>query len=256
MRITTRYDEADFAQALMGVMHETGHALYERGLPAAWARQPVGEAGRHGGAREPEPDRRNAGLPVGRLPGLARARVARRCSAATRRPMAGDNLARLWRRVARGLIRVDADEMTYPAHVILRFRLERAMVAGDLGVADLPGAWNDGHGDAARHRAARTTRAGCLQDIHWYDGGARLFPELHDGRDGGGAVDGGGAAGGAGPRCGARARRAWARSLVGCGRMCMAWAACSASTTCCVHATGKPLDPLDFEAHLTARYLT
>jgi carboxypeptidase Taq len=52
VRLTTRYDEADFSKALMGALHETGHALYKRGLPAEWRRQPVGAA-RHGGAREP-----------------------------------------------------------------------------------------------------------------------------------------------------------------------------------------------------------
>ena len=59
-------------------------------------------------------------------------------------PYRADNLARLWRRVERSFIRVDADEMTYPAHVILRFRLEQALIDGSLAVADLPGAWNDG----------------------------------------------------------------------------------------------------------------
>ena len=58
-------------------------------------------------------------------------------------PYDAANLAGLWRRVGRGFIRVDADELTYPAHVILRFRLERALIAGDLAVADLPGAWNE-----------------------------------------------------------------------------------------------------------------
>ena len=59
-------------------------------------------------------------------------------------PYAPANLSRLWRHVGRGFIRVEADEMTYPAHVILRFRLEQALVSGDLAVADLPGAWRDG----------------------------------------------------------------------------------------------------------------
>jgi carboxypeptidase Taq len=85
------------------------------------------------------------------------------------------NLARLWRRVERGFIRVEADEMTYPAHVILRFRLERAMIAGDLRVRDLPGAWAEG----LRSLLGITPpddRLGCLQDIHWYDGLFGYFP--------------------------------------------------------------------------------
>ena len=73
-----------------------------------------------------------------------------------------------------GLIRVDADEVTYPAHVILRYRLERAMIAGDLPPATCPAR---GPRDRAtdRHCAARD-REGCLQDIHWYDGHWGYFP--------------------------------------------------------------------------------
>ena len=90
-------------------------------------------------------------------------------------PYRPDNLARLWRRVQRGFIRVDADEMTYPAHVILRFRLEQALVAGSLAVADLPGAWNDGF-RALLGMVPPDDARGCLQDIHWYDGAFGYFP--------------------------------------------------------------------------------
>ena len=91
---------------------------------------------------------------VGRLPVLARAASCTRTFGGDPAAYAPANLARLWRRVARGFIRVDADEMTYPAHVILRFRLEQALIAGDLAVADLPGAWNEGLARAARPHAA------------------------------------------------------------------------------------------------------
>ena len=97
-----------------------------------------------------------------------------RRSAASRR-LRPDNLARLWRRVERGFIRVDADEMTYPAHVILRFRLEQALVAGSLAVADLPGAWNEGFRSLLGIVPPDDAR-GCLQDIHWYDGAFGYFP--------------------------------------------------------------------------------
>jgi carboxypeptidase Taq len=78
-------------------------------------------------------------------------------------------------RVQRSLIRVDADEVTYPAHVILRYRLERAMVAGDLVPADLPGAWAEGL-QRLLGIAPASDREGCLQDIHWYDGVWGYFP--------------------------------------------------------------------------------
>jgi carboxypeptidase Taq len=86
-----------------------------------------------------------------------------------------DALYRRQIRVQRSLIRVDADEVTYPAHVILRYRLERAMLAGDLVPADLPGAWAEGL-QGLLGIAPANNGEGCLQDIHWYDGVWGYFP--------------------------------------------------------------------------------
>ena len=74
-----------------------------------------------------------------------------------------------------GPIRVDADEVTYPAHVILRYRLEQAMIAGDLAPRDLPGPWADGLRELIGV-VPRSDREGVLQDIHWYDGNWGYFP--------------------------------------------------------------------------------
>ncbi|MBT1315031.1 hypothetical protein JQN09_24495, partial [Phocaeicola dorei] len=78
-------------------------------------------------------------------------------------------------RVGRSFIRVEADEMTYPAHVLLRFRLEQALLSGDLAVADLPGAWNEGFAKLLGITPPDDAR-GCLQDIHWFDGAIGYFP--------------------------------------------------------------------------------
>jgi carboxypeptidase Taq len=89
--------------------------------------------------------------------------------------MSAENLYRRAIHVERGYIRVDADEVTYPLHVILRYRLEKAMLDGDLEVADLPGAWNEG----MRELLGLTPpddRLGCLQDIHWSVGAIGYFP--------------------------------------------------------------------------------
>jgi carboxypeptidase Taq len=173
VRITTRYDEADFTGALLGVLHETGHAMYERHLPAPWARQPVGEA---------------AGMAVHESQSLIvemqacrRDSFLRFLAPELRAAFGGDpafepeNLGLLWRRVKRGFIRVDADEVTYPAHVILRFRLEQALISGDLALADLPGAWNEGLFGLLGITPGNDAE-GCLQDIHWYDGAFGYFP--------------------------------------------------------------------------------
>ena len=174
VRITTRYDEADFTSSLMGVMHETGHALYERGLPKEWRRQPVGEA---------------LGMSIHESQSLLiEMQVCRsREFLAFAAPLMRDafdgagaawepkNLYRLHTLVKPDFIRVDADEVTYPAHVILRTRLEQALLGGEMSLDDLPSAWNDG----LRQLLGITPpddRRGCLQDLHWFDGGWGYFP--------------------------------------------------------------------------------
>ncbi len=174
VRITTRYDEADFARSLMGVLHETGHGLYEAGLPREWRRQPVGNA---------------RGMVLHESQSLLMEMQACRSDAflefAAPRMRAAfgkdgpawteANLHRIYTRVAPGFIRVDADEVTYPLHIMLRYRLERAMLAGDLALADLPGAWNDGMRELLGV-VPPDDGLGCLQDIHWPDGGWGYFP--------------------------------------------------------------------------------
>ncbi len=174
LRITTRYDEADFARALMGTLHETGHALYEAGLPKAWRRQPVGEAR---GMAMHESQSLLLEMQVCRSREFVAfaAPIVRANLAGEGPAWSADNLYRLGIRVTRGFIRVDADEVTYPCHVILRYRLERAMIAGDLALEDLPGAWNDGTKDLLGVVPPNHT-LGCLQDIHWYDGAWGYFP--------------------------------------------------------------------------------
>jgi carboxypeptidase Taq len=173
-RITTRYNANDFARSLMGVLHETGHALYTRGLPMAWRHQPVGDA-RGMSIHESQSLLMEMQLCRSREFLSFAAPILRQCFAGSGPAWEAENLYRLGTRVARSFIRVDADEVTYPAHVILRYRLERAMIGGDLGLADLPDAWNQG----MKHLlgvAPPDDRQGCLQDIHWYDGGFGYFP--------------------------------------------------------------------------------
>src|SRR5262249_47784260 len=88
---------------------------------------------------------------------------------------AADNLRRLYARVQPGFIRIEADEVCYPSHVILRYRLEKALIAGELGLNDLPGAWSDGMQELLGIRPPND-REGCLQDIHWFAGAWGYFP--------------------------------------------------------------------------------
>jgi len=174
VRITTRYDESDFARALIGVLHETGHALYQRGLPAEWRLQPVGRA-RGMAVHESQSLLLEMQVCRSRAFLTFAAPILREAFAGDGPGWEADVLFRRQIRVHRGLIRVDADEVTYPAHVILRYRLERAMLAGDLVPADLPGAWADGLCQLLGI-VPSSDREGCLQDIHWYDGVWGYFP--------------------------------------------------------------------------------
>ncbi|MGH7014488.1 MAG: carboxypeptidase M32 [Stellaceae bacterium] len=252
VRITTRYDEADFARALMGVLHETGHALYERGLPAAWRRQPVGDAR---GMSIHESQSLLVEMQVCRSREFLEfaAPILRDCFGGSGHEWSAENLYRLGTRVARSLIRVDADEVTYPAHVILRYRLERALISSELALADLPEAWSEGL-ERLLAVAPSDDRNGCLQDIHWYDGAWGYFPTytlgamiaaqlFHAAKQAVPAIPGAVARGDFAPLL------AWLRANVhGLGSRYSA-------RDLLVRATGKPLDAAIFEGHLRARYL-
>ena len=253
VRITTRYDEADFSRGLMGVLHETGHALYERGLPAAWRRQPVGRAR---GMSVHESQSLLVEMQVCRSRAFFTFAAPRIRAAFGREGQAwsAENLHRHYSRVERGFIRVDADEVSYPAHVILRYRLERALIAGDLAPADLPGAWADGL-KALLGIVPPDDRRGCLQDIHWYDGAwgyfptytlgamtaAQVFAAAHKSLDG---LDLQIASGEFAPLV------AWL------GREVHGRASLLDTDALLVAATGSSLDPEVFQRHLANRYLS
>lgn len=251
VRITTRYDERDFTGALMGVLHETGHALYERGLPADWRLQPAGQAR---GMSLHESQSLLIEMQACRSRPFLRWLAPRLEGAFGADPAwEPENLYALATRIRPGFIRVDADEVTYPAHVVLRYRLERAMVAGELHPADLPAAWNEGM-RALIGLVPPSDREGCLQDIHWYDGAwgyfptytlgamtaAQLFeaacverPEIPDALGEGDFAP----------------LVAWLRRRVhGQGSLLPAAALIE-------QATGRPLDPAIFRGHLERRYL-
>jgi carboxypeptidase Taq len=174
VRITTRYNEADFASALMGVMHETGHALYEQGRPQAYLSQPVSMA-RGMSVHESQSLLMEMQACRSReFIGYA-APILRAAFGGSGPAWEADALWRRYTRVERGFIRVDADEVTYPAHVILRYRLEKALIADTMPLSELPAAWNAGMQELLGVTPP-DDRLGCLQDIHWPSGGWGYFP--------------------------------------------------------------------------------
>ena len=175
IRITTRYDEADILSGLMGVLHETGHALYEAGLPEDWRYQPAGQAT---GMALHESQSLLIEMQACRSPAFMRFLAPLMQEQLGGGATAGADAEQLYRRaihVEPGYIRVDADEVTYPAHIMLRYRLERALIAGDLAVAEIPGAWAEIHEALLGLRPASHAE-GCLQDIHWSLGELGYFP--------------------------------------------------------------------------------
>ncbi len=252
LRITTRYDEGDFTSAIMAVLHETGHALYDHGLPRAWRHQPVGEA---------------LGMSIHESQSLIVEMQACRSRAfmafaapLMREAFAGEgeawepeNLYRLQTRVAPSLIRVEADEVTYPLHILLRTRLERLLIAGELEAGDLPGAWAEGMREGLGITPP-DDRDGCLQDIHWVEGIFGYFPTYTLG-----------AVTAAQLYQAARRDEPELETALGEGdfRPLLGWLAENVHSLASsldaralvVQASGKPLDADDFEAHLRARYL-
>ncbi len=252
VRITTRYREDEFLSSLMGVLHETGHALYELDLPAAWQTQPVGRA-RSMGVHESQSLSIEMQLSRSR-PFIDFALPRWKAAFGNDGPAwQVDNIVRRVQRVERGLIRVDADEVTYPMHVVLRFELERSLVAGDLRVADLPGAWRDGM-RARLGIVPDDDRDGCMQDIHWTDGAFGYFPsytlgamiaaQLFDAmRSDHGDLDERVRSGDIGVVTG------WLREKV------HQHASLYDTGTLISKATGRPLDARSFLAHLRRRYV-
>ena len=174
IRITTRFDPNDAFQGLLGALHETGHAMYDLGLPEEWRDQPVG---------------RDRGMALEESQSLLLEMIVVRSRAFVQylRPLLEkhlgvsgpewepENVYRHLTRVKRSLIRVEADELTYPAHIMVRYDLEKRLLSGDLRVTDLPAAWNEGM-EARLGLRPQTDVEGCLQDVHWAVGSFGYFP--------------------------------------------------------------------------------
>jgi carboxypeptidase Taq len=173
-RITTRWDEHFLPTALFGVLHEAGHGLYEQGLPREWYGLPPGEAASLG---IHESQSRLWENMVGRSSAFWRwcFPLARRSFPEALAGATADDVQRSLMTVAPSFIRVEADEVTYNLHVMMRFDLERAVVQGTLPVADLPEAWDDRFTKDFGIRPPSAAE-GVLQDIHWSAGLIGYFP--------------------------------------------------------------------------------
>lgn len=171
VRITTRVEPGDLLAGLGGTIHETGHALYEQGLPDRFFGMGVDDAASLG-LHESQSRFWENGI------GRSRAfcawlapKLGEQCDVS----VDAESLYRAANRVRRGLIRVNADEVTYNLHIIARFELELALCEGRLAVDDLPAAWDDTYERLLGVRPAHAGE-GVLQDVHWSGAAFGYFP--------------------------------------------------------------------------------
>lgn len=252
LRLTTRYREDDFAQSLMGTIHETGHARFEQNLPREWLGQPIGQA-RSYGIHESQSLSFEMQLARGRaFLGLLAPMLAEHLG--SQAAFEADNLGLLFTRVKPGFIRVEADEVTYPAHVMLRFEIERALIEGEIEAADIPGLWDSKMQALLGLDTRGNFTDGCMQDAHWTEGAFGYFPSYTLGAMY--AAQWFAAMRRATPDLDARIARGdlapvfdWLRANI--------WSqACRWETPELVRrASGEALNPAHFRAHLETRYL-
>jgi carboxypeptidase Taq len=173
-RITTRYNPRFFNESFFGILHESGHGIYEQSLPAEHHGTPRGSAaslGVHESQSRLWENQVGRSRPFwehfypkaqGQFPGaLGDVKL--------------DDFLFAINDVRASFIRVEADEATYNLHIVLRFEMEQALLAGDLQPADVPAAWNEKF-EKAFGLTPSDDAQGCLQDIHWSFGGLGYFP--------------------------------------------------------------------------------
>jgi carboxypeptidase Taq len=172
-RLTTRYDEHDFTESLYGVLHEAGHGLYDQGLSREHHGTPLGSAvsmGIH------ESQSRLWENHVGRSVAFWEHWHPRACHHfPALKKFSPERINDAVNRVAPSFIRVEADQVTYDLHIILRFELELKLVSGELKVVDVPAVWNEEFEKMLGLKVPDAAR-GCLQDIHWSLGAFGYFP--------------------------------------------------------------------------------
>jgi carboxypeptidase Taq len=173
-RITTRYNAKHFNEAFFGVLHESGHGMYEQGLDPEHVGTPAGMAlslGIHESQSRLWENQVGRGRPFWEhfFP------RGKQVFLDALRDVSLDDWMFAINDVRPSFIRVEADEATYNLHILLRFELERAILKGDLKVADVPRVWNEKF-KAFFGLTVPSDAQGCLQDVHWSFGGIGYFP--------------------------------------------------------------------------------
>ncbi len=173
-RLTTRYREDDFIGSLWGIIHETGHGRYEQNLPREWLGQPVAWA-RSAGIHESQSLSFEMQIGLSHpFVGLLAPIMAKYFG--EQDAFEPDNLYRWLTRVQPSFIRVEADELTYPLHIILRYRIERDLIEGRVEADDIPALWDAAMAELLDVDTRGNYQNGCMQDVHWGEGLFGYFP--------------------------------------------------------------------------------
>lgn len=176
VRMTTRYTTADFLSSLMGILHETGHGLYEQNLPKEWSHWPLGKAR---GMAIHESQSLFVEKQIARSPEFWEWAIPHVREHLGEEALAGWGLEDVLAHVhfiGRGLIRVDADEATYPLHVILRYEIEKDLIEGKLAPKEVPEIWDAKMRDYLGLPTIDDPGNGPMQDVHWPSGAFGYFP--------------------------------------------------------------------------------
>lgn len=176
VRMTTRYTTAEFLSSLMGIIHETGHGLYEQGLPKEWSHFAVGKAR---GMSFHESQSLFVEKQIGRSAEFwewAMPLVREHLGPAAIDGWEIEDLLLHVHEVKTGLIRVDADETTYPLHVILRYEIEKGLVEGTIRPRDVPEEWHARMSEYLGLSTRDNYKDGPMQDVHWPSGAFGYFP--------------------------------------------------------------------------------
>jgi carboxypeptidase Taq len=174
VRLTTRYETGEFISSLLGAIHETGHGRYEQNRPRDWLGQPVSQA-RSMAIHESQSLAFE--MQLGRHPGfVAQLAPMIRRAFGDQPAFADDNLLKLVTRVKPGRIRVDADEVTYAAHVMLRYGIERRLIEREIEPDDVAALWDEGMAELLGQDTRGDHRDGAMQDVHWPEAMFGYFP--------------------------------------------------------------------------------
>src|SRR5690606_5463659 len=174
IRMTTRFDADNPLDALFSSIHETGHGLYEQGLPLDRQGTPLGQAVGMG-VHESQSRLWENQVARGRAFWRFFEPRFREAFPAQLAGVSSDELYLAVNAIEPTLIRVDADEIHYNLHIVLRFELEQRLFNGELSVADLPAAWNARSRELLGLTPPDDAR-GVLQDVHWSGGAFGYFP--------------------------------------------------------------------------------